>query len=80
MQVWMRLSENISFGRMMMCRLSQNWLAAFLEAFRRWPDAVVFGGKITLHLLPPTPLWFLEAFDDLKPPLEISAPTQFPFP
>jgi glycosyltransferase involved in cell wall biosynthesis len=46
-----------------------NWLAAFLEAFDRWPDAVVFGGKIIPYLLPPTPPWFLDAFDYLKPRL-----------
>lgn len=43
-----------------------NWLAAFLEAFKRWPDAVVFGGKITPCLLPPTPVWFFDAFEYLK--------------
>jgi glycosyltransferase involved in cell wall biosynthesis len=43
-----------------------NMLAAFVDAFKRWPDARVFGGKITLYLLPPTPLWFLDAFDYLK--------------
>jgi glycosyltransferase involved in cell wall biosynthesis len=43
-----------------------DWLAAFLEAFRRWPEAAVFGGKVTLSLVPPTPAWLLNAFDDLK--------------
>jgi glycosyltransferase involved in cell wall biosynthesis len=43
-----------------------NWLAAFLEAFQRWPDAALFGGRITLVLQPPTPPWFLDAFDHLK--------------
>jgi glycosyltransferase involved in cell wall biosynthesis len=43
-----------------------DWLAAFLEAFKRWPDAVVFGGKITLCLEAPTPVWLLNALDDCK--------------
>jgi len=43
-----------------------HWLTAFVEAFKRWPEAVVFGGRITPYLLSPTPLWFLDAFDYLK--------------
>jgi glucosyl-dolichyl phosphate glucuronosyltransferase len=43
-----------------------NWLAAFLEAFKRWPEAVVFGGKITPVLVAPTPTWVLDDYDDLK--------------
>ncbi len=35
-----------------------NWLAGYGRAFRRWPDAAVFGGKITPLLRPPTPDWF----------------------
>jgi glucosyl-dolichyl phosphate glucuronosyltransferase len=42
------------------------WLAAFLEAFERWPEAVVFGGKITLSLIPPSPLWLLNVLDDCQ--------------
>jgi glucosyl-dolichyl phosphate glucuronosyltransferase len=40
-----------------------NWLAAFLEAFKRWPEAV---GKITPVLVAPTPTWVLDDYDDLK--------------
>ena len=46
--------------------VAPDWLATFLEAFRRWPDAVVFGGKITLSLVPPTPNWLLESLDHLQ--------------
>jgi hypothetical protein len=33
------------------------WLAAYAEAFRRWPDAAVFGGKIVEHYEAPVPKW-----------------------
>jgi glycosyltransferase involved in cell wall biosynthesis len=39
------------------------WLAAFLDAFSRWPEAVVFGGRIKLCLMPPTPAWLLNSPD-----------------
>jgi len=35
------------------------WLAAYAEAFRRWPEAAVFGGRITPRLEEPVPRWFL---------------------
>ncbi len=38
-----------------------NWLAAYVAAFRRWPDAAVFGGKVLPLLEPPTPDWFRAA-------------------
>jgi glucosyl-dolichyl phosphate glucuronosyltransferase len=34
------------------------WLLSYAQAFKRWPDAAIFGGKITPVLLPPTPSWF----------------------
>jgi glycosyltransferase involved in cell wall biosynthesis len=43
-----------------------NWLAAFLDAFKRWPQASVFGGKITPFFVPPTPAWLLGAREKLK--------------
>lgn len=46
--------------------VERDWLAAFLEAFERWPEAVVFGGKITLSLTPPTPDWLLKSLGDLQ--------------
>jgi glycosyltransferase involved in cell wall biosynthesis len=43
-----------------------SWLAAYLGAFRRWPNAAVFGGKIIPVLQPPTPIWFQNAINDLR--------------
>lgn len=42
-----------------------NWLSAYLAAFRRWPEAAVFGGRIVPLLQPPTPVWFARAVGDL---------------
>lgn len=42
------------------------WLAAYVDAFRRYPDAAVFGGKILPLLAPPTPEWFTEALSLLE--------------
>jgi len=36
------------------------WLAAYADAFRRWPDAAVFGGTIIARYEPPVPKWILE--------------------
>lgn len=33
------------------------WLAAYADAFRRYPDGAVFGGKIVERYLPPSPRW-----------------------
>lgn len=38
-----------------------NWLTAYLEAFRRWPDAAVFGGKIVPKYEGTPPKWIAEA-------------------
>ena len=40
--------------------IDANWLNAYLEAFKRHPDAAVFGGQIEPKLEPPTPPWFAE--------------------
>jgi glycosyltransferase involved in cell wall biosynthesis len=40
--------------------VEENWLAAYTEAFRRFADGVVFGGRIIPTLEPPTPVWFRE--------------------
>ncbi|MDB5697217.1 MAG: putative glycosyltransferase [Alphaproteobacteria bacterium] len=37
--------------------LDPHWLAAYLEAFRRHPDATLFGGTIRPELVEPTPDW-----------------------
>lgn len=36
------------------------WLAAYAEAFRRWPDAAVFGGSIVPKYDMPMPKWAAE--------------------
>ena len=38
--------------------LHEDWLAAYARAFRRHPEAAVFGGRIDPKLEPPTPAWF----------------------
>lgn len=38
------------------------WLAAYVDAFKRHPDAVIFGGRILPHLEAPVTPWF----DELK--------------
>jgi glycosyltransferase involved in cell wall biosynthesis len=37
--------------------LDRGWLAAYLAAFRRHPEAAVFGGRILVRLEEPTPRW-----------------------
>ena len=34
------------------------WLSSYVEAFRRHPEAAVFGGRVLPLLQPPTPDWF----------------------
>jgi glycosyltransferase involved in cell wall biosynthesis len=41
------------------------WLAAYAEAFRRWPDVAIFGGKILPVLEEPVAPWFAACLDDL---------------
>jgi glycosyltransferase involved in cell wall biosynthesis len=36
------------------------WLAAYVEAFRRWPEAAVFGGPIIPRFAPPVPKWLID--------------------
>ena len=37
--------------------VDRNWLAAYADAFRRYPDGAVFGGKILEQYLRPSPRW-----------------------
>jgi glycosyltransferase involved in cell wall biosynthesis len=46
--------------------LDTGWLAAYREAFTRWPDGAVFGGKVTPLVKEPTPAWFRSALPDLS--------------
>jgi glucosyl-dolichyl phosphate glucuronosyltransferase len=44
-------------------RLDPGWLAAYLTAFERHPDAAVFGGRILPDIEAPTPRWFARCSD-----------------
>jgi glycosyltransferase involved in cell wall biosynthesis len=44
------------------------WLQAYVEAFRRWPEAAVFGGRIIPRLEPPVPKWIAESISVLEGP------------
>jgi glycosyltransferase involved in cell wall biosynthesis len=37
------------------------WLTAYVEAFRRWPDAAVYGGQIKPRYEPPVVRWIAES-------------------
>jgi glycosyltransferase involved in cell wall biosynthesis len=39
------------------------WLGAYAEAFRKWPDAAVFGGRIIPNFEPPPPKWLADSLD-----------------
>lgn len=43
--------------------IAPGWLAAYLDGFRRWPDAAVFGGPIVPVLEGDPPLWLRENLD-----------------
>jgi GT2 family glycosyltransferase len=40
------------------CLLDPAWLASYVEAFAKHPDAALFGGRILPELEPPAPPWF----------------------
>jgi glycosyltransferase involved in cell wall biosynthesis len=48
-----------------------NWLTAYVEAFRRWPEAAVFGGRITPRYEAPTEKWVIESEAVLEGPYAI---------
>src|SRR5882762_10192174 len=37
------------------------WLTAYVEAFRRWPEVAVFGGRITPRYEAPVEKWVMES-------------------
>lgn len=37
--------------------VDSGWLEAYVEAFRRWPEAVLFGGRVIPRFEPPIPKW-----------------------
>lgn len=47
-------------------RVHRRWLAAYAEAFDRWPDAAFFGGPIEPVFEGSPPGWLLEAFEALE--------------
>jgi glycosyltransferase involved in cell wall biosynthesis len=51
--------------------VSASWLAAYADAFRRWPDAVVFGGRIKPRYEPPVARWVVESERVLGGPFAI---------
>lgn len=67
------------------------WLTAYVEAFRRWPEAAVFGGRITPRYEPPAARWIMQAeavlvgpyairdFGDQVHPLSAEDENHFPF-
>src|SRR6266480_4427705 len=42
-----------------------SWLTAYVEAFRRWPEAAVFGGRIIPRYEPPAAKWVVDSEDGL---------------
>jgi GT2 family glycosyltransferase len=44
--------------------LDRSWLAAYVEAFARHPEAALFGGRILPKLDPPAPLWLERRLHD----------------
>ena len=47
------------------------WLTAYADAFRRWPEAAVFGGRILPRLESPVPKWIAESMSVLGGPYAI---------
>ena len=47
------------------------WLSAYVEAFRRWPEAAVFGGRITPRYETPVEKWVIESESLLVGPYAI---------
>lgn len=45
----------------------REWLAAYLSAFERWPDAALFGGPIDVAFDAPLPDWFTRAWSRVAP-------------
>lgn len=41
--------------------IDSNWLSAYFAAFKRHPEAAVFGGRVIPFLEKPTPAWFEKA-------------------
>jgi glycosyltransferase involved in cell wall biosynthesis len=48
-----------------------SWLTAYVEAFRRWPEAAVFGGRIRPRYEDPVATWIVESEAVLEGPYAI---------
>ncbi|MBN9545465.1 MAG: glycosyltransferase family 2 protein [Alphaproteobacteria bacterium] len=49
--------------------VDEAWLTAYVDAFKRWPDVAVFGGKIVPTLVEPSVGWFVSVLPIIGPPL-----------
>jgi glycosyltransferase involved in cell wall biosynthesis len=56
--------------------IHKGWLLAFVEAFAKYPDASIFGGRVFPRLEGPTPRWFAK-FKDLPPITTVLAKRDF---
>lgn len=48
-------------------RVDADWLDAYRQAFRRWPDAAFYGGPIRPVFSGDPPAWLVEAFESFEP-------------
>jgi hypothetical protein len=51
--------------------VGRDWLCAYVRAFARWPEAALFGGRITPVLLPPQVPWVRDNLALLRHPLGV---------
>jgi glycosyltransferase involved in cell wall biosynthesis len=56
------------------------WLTAYAEAFRRWPDAAVFGGRIIPQYEVPVAKWVIKSEAVLDGPYAIRDFGGYPYP
>lgn len=49
--------------------VEQTWLTAYVDAFKRWPDVSIFGGRIVPVLVEPSVGWFASVMPLLASPL-----------
>lgn len=60
--------------------VERGWLAAYARAIERWPDAALFGGRVTPVLLPPVTGWMRDNQALLAHPLGLRAFGPAPLP
>lgn len=46
-------------------RVDRDWMVHYIEAFRRWPNATVFGGTIIPLFMQDPPAWVSEGMDEI---------------